>query len=87
MFAPAMGTTKVEQGGNRSNAAMRARILSGLRKGDQARIAEAVGTVPEYVKQVMRYRPNANSALARRIWLAADRILQDRSRLNNEMRG
>lgn len=66
---------------------MRARILSSLRKGDQARIAEAVGTVPEYVKQVMRYRPNAKSALSRRIWLAADRLLQDRDRLNNEMRG
>lgn len=65
---------------------MRARILRDLRRGDQARIAEAVGTVPEYVKQVMRYRPNAKSVLARRIWLAADRLLQDRARLNNDMK-
>lgn len=66
---------------------MRARILRGLRRGDQTRIAEAVGTVPEYVKQVMRYRPDAKSALAHRIWLAADRLLKDRARLNNDMRG
>ena len=45
---------------------MRARILRDLRRGDQARIAEAVGTAPEYVKHIMRYRPNAKRALARR---------------------
>lgn len=66
---------------------MRARILRGLRRGDQTLIAEAVGTVPEYVKQILRYRETAKSALARRIWLAADRIQQDRDRLNNDMRG
>jgi hypothetical protein len=65
---------------------MRARILRGLRRGDQARIAEAVGTAPEYVKQIMRYRPQAKSALARRVWQAADRLLKDRARLNNDMR-
>lgn len=65
---------------------MRARILRGLRRGDQARIAEAVGTVPEYVKQIMRYRPEAKSALARRIWMTADRLLKDRERLNTDMR-
>lgn len=63
--------------------AERANILKGLRRSDQARIAEALGTVPEYVKQVLRYRTNAKSALAMRIWRTADQLLKDRQRLAN----
>lgn len=32
------------------------------------------------------YRPGAKSALARRIWHTADRLLKDRERLNKDMR-
>jgi hypothetical protein len=65
--------------------AAKARILKELEHGDQANIARLVGTVPEYVKQVMRYRTEAKSALAHRIWFTADRILRDRRRLKSDL--
>lgn len=64
----------------------KARILAELKKGDQARIAELVGTRPTYVKEVLRYRHSAKSALANRIWHAADRILKERVRLQQDLR-
>lgn len=65
-------------------AEVKARILTQLKKGDQARIAEMVGVRPEYVKVILRYRPTAKSVMSRRIWLTANRILSDRERLSKE---
>jgi hypothetical protein len=64
----------------------KARILRELKKGDKARIAELVGVYPGYVKDVLGRRPGAKSVLARRIWFAADRLLKERARLQQELR-
>lgn len=62
-------------------------ILSLLRKGDQVRIADMVGTVPEYVKHILRYRPNANSRKAIQIREAATRVAQERKELMERKAG
>ncbi|HMQ77137.1 MAG TPA: hypothetical protein PKE21_13730 [Flavobacteriales bacterium] len=78
-----MGHTSVRTPSTGYTPAAKARILRGLRRGDQARIAEALSCAPEYVKQVLRYRTGAKSALAMRIWRCADQLLKDRQRLAN----
>lgn len=60
-------------------------VLSNLRKGDKARIAELVGTKAAYVKDVLHRRPTASSLLADRIWLAGYRLLKLRQELAAEM--
>lgn len=68
------------------SAVAKARVVRELKKGDQARVAELVGTKPTYVKEVLRRRHSAKSALANRIWHAADRLLKDRVRIQQELR-
>lgn len=85
-FAPDMRNANVCTGADGMTKAAKSRIVRSLRRGDQARIAEVVGTAPEYVKQVLRYRPGAKSAKARAIWRTADRLLKDRQRMTNDFR-
>lgn len=77
--------TKVQSGFNELAPASKAMVLKRLKKGDQARVAEMVGTSPDYVKKTLRYRTTAKSALTRRIWMAAHRLLTDRERLQREL--
>jgi hypothetical protein len=60
---------------------MRTWVVGNLKKGDMARIAEMAGTEAGYVKQLLRYRPNAKSTLAMRVWLKAYRYLRIREEL------
>lgn len=66
-------------------AAAKARILRDLRKGDRPVIAEVAKTTQDYVRKVLTQRRADKSALARRIWLAANRITIDRNRLKGEL--
>lgn len=61
------------------------RIRKSLKKGDKARIAEVTGATPDYVKKVIAQARADKSSLARRIWLAANRITIDRNRLKGEL--
>lgn len=65
--------------------AAKARIVNEMRKGDQGVIADVVGTSPTYVKMVLASKRADKSPLARRIWLAANRITIDRNRLKGEL--
>lgn len=65
--------------------AAKAWVVRSLKKGDQARVAEIVGTTPDYVKKTLRYRLAAKSALTRRIWIAAHSLLSNRKRLQQEL--
>ncbi len=78
---------KVQTSGHQLSAAAKALVLRELKKGDQARIAEMVGTTPDYVKKVFRQRARtANSALANRIWLAGHRMVRQRREITKELR-
>lgn len=83
IFAPVMRSTNVASPSKAPTSVARAHILRNLRRGDMTTIAHIVDTDRDYVKQVMRYRPRANSVLARRIWKVADQIIKDRNRLKN----
>ncbi len=63
----------------------KARIVRQLRKGDRPFIAEVVGTSADYVKKVLTEKRADKSVLARRIWMAANRLTLDRNRLKGEM--
>lgn len=76
---------KVQTSVNELSPVAKARIIRELKKGDQARVAELVGTKPTYVKEVLRRRHSAKSALANRIWHAADRMLKERVRIQQEL--
>ena len=82
MFAPVM-SSNIKSATNPLSGSAKARIVRDLQRGDQSRIAEALGTDPAYVKQVLRYRRNAKSRLSQRIWSAANRLLRDRRNLAN----
>jgi hypothetical protein len=84
MFAPVM-SGKLQTNVHELSDAAKARIVRELKKGDKARIAEVCRTSPDYVKDVFSRRPQAKSVLARRIWLAAHRLLADRQRLQDEL--
>jgi hypothetical protein len=60
-------------------------VLAELRRGDQARIADLVGTKPGYVKDVFKRRPTAKSVLSERIWLAGYRYLKLRKEIAEEL--
>lgn len=66
--------------------AAKARVRLDLRKGDRPVIAELARTTPDYVRKVITERRADNSALARRIWLAAHRLTIDRNRLKGDFR-
>lgn len=59
----------------------KARIVRGLRKGDQTLIADVVECSADYVKKTLRQKRADKSAMARRIWFTADRIIRDRAQL------
>lgn len=63
----------------------KARIVRQLRKGDRPLIAEVVGTSADYVKKVLTEQRADKSVLARRIWMAANRLTLDRNRLKGEL--
>lgn len=66
------------------SAAAKARVVRNLRKGDQVQVAAVTGATPDYVKKVLREKRKDRSPMARRIWLAADRIIGHRDNLRNE---
>ena len=66
-------------------AAAKARIATDLRKGDKVLIAEIAKSSPEYVKKVLAGQRADQSALARRIWNAANRLTMDRNRMKGEL--
>lgn len=63
----------------------KARIARELRKGDKVLIAEITKSSPVYVKKVIATKRADRSALARRIWSTANRLIMDRNRIKGEL--
>lgn len=84
MFVPGMRDKVTTRTVRELSPVAKARVVDGLRKGDQVQVAQVTGATPDYVKKVLRSKRSDRSMMARRIWLAADRIIGTRDRLRDE---
>lgn len=84
MFVPGMRDKVTTRTVHELSPVAKARVVKSLRMGDQAQVAEVTGATPDYVKKVLRSKRKDKSAMARRIWFAADRITGTRDELRGE---
>ena len=73
------------QQANRLTPSAKARIVANLRRGDKVLVAEVTHSTSYYVKKVLAQKRSDKSRLARRIWLTANRLTIDRSRMKGDL--